>query len=122
MSSQAHLSASRVWDSCLNALGQIERDRDALLDQLASDRRWVRVRGRAVLPLPLAIGRRRLKSVDYDIVQRHKADEENRIMRLLGLANEAVADNPNFRIYVSAEDHATVRHLEYQYEKGKTVV
>jgi len=103
----------------MDALCQIERDREALLDALAQERRWIRVRGRKVVPLPLAAGRARLTAVDHDIAERHEADEENQMLQLLGLASDAVEYGVDKSIILGIDDHAVMNRLVCRYKAGK---
>jgi len=124
MAAQSYLAfpATKVWESCMDALCQIERDREALLDALAQERRWIRIRGQKIVPLPLAVGHARLTTVDHDIAERHEADEENQMLRLLGLASDAVEYGMDKSIILGIDDHAIMSRLACRYRTGRVSI
>lgn len=108
--SHAYLSAKRVKVACFRALRDIREDREDLLVRLASvhlHRAWFLPRR------TMKEAFKRLSPEERGIAEWRRADEENAIEMLQGLATAAMTDDPEFRIFVSASDF---RHIRAYYK------
>ena len=100
-STHAHLTAVQVIDACRGTLRSITWGRHKLLNDIAESKRHRHF----LLPRrSMQVAMKMLTEPEHEIVRLHRSREENKVNEILALALAAMADDPTFRVYVTAKD------------------
>lgn len=97
----AHLTAVQVIEACRGTLRSVVLGRQKLLNDIAESKRHRHF----LLPRrSMQAAMKMLTEPEHEIVKLHRAQEENKVNEILALALAAMADDPTFRVFVTAKD------------------
>ena len=109
--SHAYLSALNVIQACEAGLDDIKRARTELEFKLIHGRSWIAQYVHSVAPWFY-----KPTDTEADIVARHRAGEEGRMIDIANLALAAYQEDESFRVYISIEDFRYLKPF-WSYEK-----
>lgn len=117
---EVYFPAKRIVKACKKTLDEIDNHRDRILVKLVDQRfrKWY-WRFKSPSNKTLYDLRNRLPDGDKEIAYMHRADEENKVTKVLHISQGAIATDENLKVRISVDDFSLI-YEHYDEVKRRT--